>query len=189
MSVITVVMDDLSYDTQWSKGDRIYRINTKADHLGGKYNKISQTWVGMSDALKQYFPEVEDVTSIHQADLDLKLSQSASEVIQVSSLETDTLIWNVLDFAIVAGTPKEFVDGQGNLIISESFRKKYFPDENPVGNSVFQIPRYGSEPTEYVITGVMKNLPANTHLRAEVILVKKQRPEPLYKKQFGSFAL
>jgi len=117
MSVATVVLDDLSYDTHWSKGDRSYRILTKFNR-GGENDKIAQAFTGMSAALQENFPEVEDVSGIYVHDLDLKWNKAPSEVIQVSSIHADPSICNVLDFTILLSTPRAIVAGRGNVIIT-----------------------------------------------------------------------
>ena len=147
MSVATVVMDDLSYDTHWSKGERSYRILTNFNR-GGDNDKIAQTFTGMSTALQQNFPEVEAVSGIYVHDLDLKFNKASSDVFQVSSIHSDSAIWDILDFTILAGTPREFVEGKGNLIITESFRKKYFPSEDPVGKTIYHVPPYMNDAIE-----------------------------------------
>lgn len=178
MLVATVVMDDLSYDTQWSKGGQLYRILTQFNE-GGEKDKIAQTYSGMSAALQENFPEVEAVSGIYVHDLDLKFYKASSDVFQVSSIHSDPAIWDVLDFTILAGTPKEFVAGMGNLIITESFRKKHFPSENPVGKIIYHVAPYTAEPGEFLITGVIADIPTNTHLRAEAIYLKPQWKESL----------
>src|SRR5690606_7067628 len=104
MSVATVVIDDLSYDTQWSKGGQLYRILTQCNG-GGENNKIAQTCSGLSEALQENFPEVEAVSGIYVNDLDLKFHKASSDVFQVSSIHSDPAIWDVLDFTVLAGTP------------------------------------------------------------------------------------
>lgn len=178
MSVATVVIDDLSYDTQWSKGGQLYRILTKFNR-GGENDKLAQTYTGMSAALQENFPEVEAVSGMYVHDLDLKFDKASSDVLQVASIHSDPAIWNVLDFTILAGTPKEFEAGKGNFIITESFRKKHFPSENPVGKIIYHVSPYVEEPLEFLITGVIADIPTNTHLRAEAIYLKPQWKESL----------
>ncbi|WP_117883511.1 ABC transporter permease [Aureibaculum luteum] len=176
MLVITVVIDDLSYDIQWNKADRLYRVLTKFDG-GGENDKFPQAMTALNPAMKENFPEIEAVSSVYISDLELKKEKISSETIKVTSIETDPEIWKLFDFNILFGTPKEFKEGKDNLVISESFQKKYFPGENPVGKIIYHLPPYRNEPIEYEITGVIKDIPSNTHLRADVILIKPSRIE------------
>src|SRR5690606_6930784 len=84
---------------------------------------------------------------------------------------------------------------QGNLqslltrpytaIVSESFARKYFPDENPVGKSILQYPGGQIE-----IEAVYKDLPANSHFHADFLLSfhENMRLPPPLKENWGEFA-
>lgn len=176
MLVVTVVIDDLSYDKQWSKADRLYRVLTKFDG-GGENDKIPQAMTALNPAMKENFPEIEEVSSVYISDLELKKEKVSSETIKVTSIETDPEIWKLFDFNILSGTPKEFKSGKYNLVISESFQKKHFQNIDPVGKIIYHLPSYLNDPKEYEITGVIKDIPSNTHLRADVILIKPSRTE------------
>lgn len=53
--------------------------------------------------------------------------------------------------------------GTNNAIITESAARKYFPDENPIGQRIV------SHGYDFFISGVMYDIPRNSHIRAEVI--------------------
>ena len=79
------------------------------------------------------------------------------------------------------------MEGNTNLLITESFAANFFPKQNPVGQIIYDLPSYEDKPNAYLITGVIKDIPGNTHLRADIIRVKKRRVEELKKEQYGSY--
>lgn len=182
-----IVVNDLSYDRQWSRGGDIYRILTVNKMGEGMYNKFPSSFVGLNSVLKNDFPEVKDVASISSIKERLRLNPESSDGIEVNTLQADTAVWNVLDFKILEGTPRQFIAGQNNLVISESFRQKYFSNENPVGKVVYNLPTYQSKPTPYLITGVIADLPSNSVFRADAVILNKPWEEALNKKQYGTF--
>jgi putative ABC transport system permease protein len=189
MIVATVVIDDLSYDRQWSKSDDIYRIVTVNKMGAGLYDRSSSSFTGLVPALKNNFPEVEAAAGIRNDDTRLKLNNMDANGIEVTTLSADTTIWQILDIKVLAGNPRQYIAGyNSNLIITESFRKKFFPNENPVGKTVYSVPVYSEKSNPYVITGVIKDLPANSVMRAEAILVHKPANDELYKGQYGTFS-
>ena len=54
--------------------------------------------------------------------------------------------------------------GTNNAIITESAARKYFPDEDPIGQRIV------SHGYDFFISGIMYDIPRNSHIQAEVIL-------------------
>lgn len=189
MLVATVVTDDLSYDKQWSRSNDLYRIisvNKMGDEL---YDRSSSSFSGLISALKNNFPEVEAAANISNHDERFKLDDKDANGIEVTTLSADTTFWQMLDVQALAGNPRNFISGDNaNLIITESFRKIIFPNENPVGKIIYSVPVYSDKSTSYIITGVIKDFPANSVMRAEVIVQHKPSNDELYKEQYGTFS-
>jgi len=57
------------------------------------------------------------------------------------------------------------LDEPYKVIISESTAKKYFGSQNPLGKKVFKYPVFN-----YEVEGVYRDLPQNTHFRADMFL-------------------
>ncbi|HEX5153734.1 MAG TPA: FtsX-like permease family protein [Parafilimonas sp.] len=189
MLVITIVTDDLSYDKQWSRANDLYRIISVNKMGEGLYDRSSSSFSGLVAALKNNFPEVEVAADISNRTLRLKLNDRDVNGVEVTTLSADTAFWQMLDVQVLAGNPGNFIAGDNkNLVITESFRKKFFPHENPVGKIVYSVPVYSDKSTPYIITGVIKDLPANSVMRAEVIVPHKPSNDPLHKEQYGTFS-
>ena len=188
MIVATVVIDDLSYDRQWSKGDDLYRIVSVNKMGAGLYDRSASSFAGLSTSLKNDYPEVQDVAELFTAKQRLKLDQKDPNGIEVTELRADTSFWQMLDVNVLKGNPRNYVEGTTNLVISESFRKKYFPNEDPVGKIIYDVPDYSEKSKPFLITGVYKDFPSNTVLRSEIIVLQKGRNEALNKKEYGTFS-
>jgi len=187
MMVATVVIDDLSYDRQWSKGNNVYRIITVNKMGNSLYDRFASSFVGLNQVLKNEYPEVEAVTKMITGKGRLRIDVNNPNGVETMILKADTSFWKILDTKVIAGNPKKFVEGTGNIIISESFRNRFFPNENPVGKTIYSVPTYSQEPKPYLITGVIKDIPSNSVLRSDVIMLEKPFVEELNKKQYGSF--
>lgn len=187
ISVVSVVLDDFSYDSHWSRKDDIHRLLTKIDMGNDVHDKMASSWAGMRPALMDNFPEVEAVTNIYKADYHIKKTLSESNIIDINAMQTDTLIWELFDFKVLSGNPKQLVYGKSNLVLTKTLKDKLFPGENVIGKIVYNIPSYGNKPSPFLITGVIEDIPSNTHLRAEALVITKGRLEMLSKKQYGTF--
>ena len=67
LAVTTVVIDESSYDSFWTKKDQIFRLNTITTRDGELLEKGDYALSGTNIALKD-FPEVEAITTIEQFD-------------------------------------------------------------------------------------------------------------------------
>ncbi|MXV13981.1 ABC transporter permease [Hufsiella ginkgonis] len=184
--VATVVLDDLSYDHQWTRADNLYRIISINRDNKNVEERSSRPFLGISGELKRNFPEVTDFCGISANENRLKFAEEGQGV-KVKSLSTYPSVWNMLDFTVVKGNPKTLVTGMPNLVLTEKISKQYFGEADPTGKTITSLPGYG-KPKTYVITGVIKDIPANTHLRADVMVVREAKHEELYKEEYGSFS-
>lgn len=188
MIVATVVLDDLSYDSNWSRGNDLYRIISINKMGDGLYDRSAYSLAGMGNKLKNDYPEVEAVSNMSTSKFRIKLNDTNPNGVEVNALNADTSFWKILDMKVLAGNPKKYIDGIGNVVISESFSKKFFPNENPVGKIIHDVPAYSDKAKEYQVTGIIQDIPSNTVLRSDIILIKKDRDEELNTKQYGSFS-
>ncbi|RYY33434.1 MAG: ABC transporter permease [Sphingobacteriaceae bacterium] len=184
--VAALVIDELSYDKQWAKANRIYRTISVNNKVKGD-DRFPLTFTGLGPSLKKDFPEVEDYCRMSVTGDRLKIGAS-SDGVAIKNLSAEASVWNFLDLQVTEGNPQKFVEGYANLIITEKFKKEYFKGENPIGKIYYTIPEWGN-PQPYLVTGVIKELPLNTHLRADVISILKYRTgdDELAKEEYGTF--
>jgi putative ABC transport system permease protein len=186
--VTTVIIDELSYDKQWSKADRLYRILTVNKVGEGLYNQNNHSFSGLAPALKKNFPEVEDYAFITPTELRFQIGDKKNEGLLTDILMADTGIFHLLDIRTIQGTPEVYREGYLNLILTKSFADRFFHGQDVVGKTVYDKATYEEKPTQYLITGVINDLPANSHLRAEVLLVSPREKEELSPKQGGTLS-
>lgn len=182
MTMTTVVMDELSYDTQWSKGEQLYRL---ISYGGGQGEKVARGFTGLVHELPQNFPEIKKVVALNKHGMDLRFQEGDNTTVHLDALEADTGIWQLLDFDVLAGRPQKLVHGQNNIVITQQVKELYFPNSDPIGKTIYTAPGF-DDPQPYMITGVIQNFPKNTHLRADVMVLKEPSTAPLPKEGFGT---
>jgi putative ABC transport system permease protein len=185
--VATVVIDDLSYDKQWKNAANIYRIITIDNSNKNVVDKMSSSFTGLGPSLKANFPQVSNYCRMSSHESRFKLGADKDGV-KITGLFAEQNVWDMLDFTVVLGNPKTHVAGYKNLVITEKKSNQYFGKANPIGKTIYDIPEYG-KPGAYLITGVIKNIPSNTHLRADMLVLDEHNAEynQLNKGEFGSF--
>ena len=170
MLVSNVVIDELSYDKFWSRADDLYTAFEDRKMGDGVFLKNPNTSPELGKALKDNFPEVEQFSEISASEQYFRLDPETTDPIAVQLLETDTNMLSMFDFEPAGGNQlPHFVAGQKNLLITESFRDRHFKGQDPTGQIIKNIPTWSTEEESYLITGVIKDIPGNTHLHAEAI--------------------
>ncbi|MCB7480533.1 ABC transporter permease [Christiangramia sediminis] len=186
LCVITVLIDESSFDKDWTKADQIFRLNTITTRDGEFVEKGDYALSGMQTALAG-FPEVDAVSpvNLYETNFNFEGVQGSGINTQVLSANPDFL--DIFNIQITSGNPANLTSGMTNIVISESFSKKFFTEMDPVGKIIEDFSAYGEKPGEYLITGIFKDLPANSHLKANILSLREASATPLNKNQFGMF--
>jgi len=66
---------------------------------------------------------------------------------------------SMFDIEFLYGNPKTALEELNSTVLTESFARKYYGNENPLG----KVLRNESDGIDYTVTGVIKDLPFNTH--------------------------
>jgi putative ABC transport system permease protein len=104
MIVATVVIDDLSYDRQWKNSARLYRVVTVDRKGEGLYNRTPYTFVGVTSQLLSDYPEVKAAGSLSNRKQRFRLNDADLNGLEISTLNADTAVWQMLDLGLVAGS-------------------------------------------------------------------------------------
>jgi putative ABC transport system permease protein len=179
MMVATVVIDSLSYDRQWSRKDDIYRILSVNKMGGDLIERHNSSPSQLPPELQKMYPEVESWSSIDSYRLHFKIHSGDRDGIETNMLTADTMVSRMLDFKLLAGSLERSTAKRWSLLVTRSYAAKIFPGKNPIGQIIHDFPTFGSEPAAYEIMGVIEDLPYNTHLRTDVIRLKRTIIEPL----------
>lgn len=181
MLVFTVVTDELSYDKFWNRSSDLYKMYANDKMADGVYQKSSYSPGELGNALKDYFPEVEHFSKITASEQRFRIGVDNPDGIAARVLDADTNTLAMFDLEAINGRLPNFVAGQKNLLITESFRDRHFQGQDPVGRIIEDIPSWSEEKQEFLITGIIKDIPQNTHLRADAIALTKPTSAQLSK--------
>lgn len=173
------VSNELSYDKYNEKADRIYRIESDFT-ISGKHDQFAVVPTPMGPALKLEFPEIESFCRFNDVGNTL-FRRGDSEYYEDNFYFADSTVFDIFSFHLLMGNPKTCLVEPFSMVISEKVAKKYFGDENPMG----QIIESGSG-RQYKITGVMTNVPENSHLWFNGLLSATTLADIVGEEQFNS---
>ncbi len=155
----------LSFDTFHTDTDRIYRITTEL-HL----EDIDHTWgvpSPMAQAIRNDFTFAEEVAMVtHLSDKLITIpSGQDQEKFKESIAFAEPAFFNIFNFPLARGNQHTVLLEPNTAIVTERTAQKYFSEEDPMGKTI----RLGNR-IDFVITGILKDLPTNTDRPQEIYL-------------------
>jgi putative ABC transport system permease protein len=153
------VGDELSYDRSFTNAGRIYRIAQHANWEGGSIN-MALNPPPLASAIAEKFPEVEQVVRMDaEGGGVIKFNNEAFK--QGDIFFADNNFFKIFDHTFLYGHAASALTQPNSTVITESLAKKIFGDAS---RSYNQTIYFGdSEPVK--ITGVIKDVPQNSHLQ------------------------
>ena len=166
------IRDELSYDRFYKHGDRVYRLlNVQNDP--NDFGKWTAFPAQIGQVIRDNFDEVEYVSRIIYSDWfdagdnQFRPEEHTQNVHEEKFVYADPDLLEILEIPMAYGTRSSALDQPYSIVLSRSKAEKYFPNENPVGKTIFLN---NDETVPYQIGGVMEDLPTNTHLHFDFIL-------------------
>lgn len=143
------IRQELAVDNFHAHKDRIVRlVNDKGFGHSGP----------MADLVKEQFPEVEDYCLFMLMKNGI-VAVSPTEKVKYTYACASPVFFRMFSFPLVEGNPAEVLQEKYSMVVSESFGRKLFGNESPLGKVIelagIKVP----------VTGVMKDIPDNTHFR------------------------
>ena len=174
--IFMFVQDELSYDQFNENGDRIFRVvhgyfgEDEQSENSGRENYWVWGNAPVGPALELDFPEVEKVVRFSgRADI---LFSTGDETQQEDGIVfMDSTFFEVFSYELLEGDPKNALVAPFSVVLSETTAKKYFGDEEALGKTLKGSDVAGrANAGDYTVTGVMKDMPSNSHLKFNTLL-------------------
>jgi putative ABC transport system permease protein len=162
------VSNELSYDSFHQKSDRAYRILTVNKSIPDNIRTFGSTVPPIGPELVNSFPEVETMTRLFQFSGQVVVEIGDAKYSERNWFTTeDANFFNVFDFEFIAGDKSTALRQPFSVVLPESVAKKYFGEENALGKSI-NLQEIGL----VKVTGVIKDLPGNSHLQFDLLFSK-----------------
>ena len=163
--ILSFVYHELSYDRFHENVDNIYRVHIHLkikDEV--KVGPISSNIIG--PILKERVPEVEQYVRMYlpfQRKPNVVLGERS--FIEESFFFSDSTLFDVLSVEIISGSENDLFKKREDAIISEKTALRYFNTTDVIGKT-FEI----SDTQNFIIRGVYKDFPDNSHIRPNIIV-------------------
>jgi putative ABC transport system permease protein len=153
------VQDELSFDRFHEKKEHIFRILNLMQN--GDYS-ATPTYA-LSPALRDLYPEVQESVRAypHHTSLVKYKDKSFQEF---NFMLTDPGFFRMFTFPFIQGDPDTALESRDAVVLTQSMARKYFGDANPIGESLY----FDSQKSDFTVTGVIADIPANSTLRFDL---------------------
>ena len=162
MLIFMYVQFELSYDRYNKNAVRIYRL-TEMLHLPKEDRPQAVTSPPMAPALKTNCPEIEKTVRISMSSR--ILSYDRKKLYGTKIIYADSTLFDIFTFPMLHGDPRKALVNPYSIVVTESAAKKYFGSEPALGK-VMQF----SDSINLTVTGVVKDVPPNSHFTFDVVL-------------------
>ncbi len=165
------VMNEASYDKFNTRKERIFRVIFNAN-LEGKDFNISFSPAVMGPTLLKEYPEIESFLRMNRIG-PTEVEYNNQTFTEEHLVEADSSFFNFFSIPVIKGDAGNLLNAPRKVVLSSSTAKKYFGDENPIDKTL----KLGSDTVRYTISGVMADLPENSHFEASIISSFMTNPE------------
>ncbi|MEQ9440441.1 MAG: FtsX-like permease family protein [Cyclobacteriaceae bacterium] len=176
--ILLYLQNDLTYDRHHQKHRQIYRLVMNAEAEGGIELHMANSARELGPMLQSDFPEIQSYVRFEGAGRTLvnvpgtvpgTVSTGGRETTAYNEarlMYTDPSVFEVFTHPFREGNPQTALRQANSIVLTTTLARKYFGDQSALGKTLWL--GEGKEP--YSVTGVMEDLPDNTHLRFDGLL-------------------
>jgi len=152
---------EMSFDKFNENKDRIQRLCV--DLEAGNHMIYPMSMPNAAELLIEDFPEIVDAARL-EAPTRATIKVGDKSFIEPGFCHGDNSIFEVFSFPFIAGNPSTALVNPYSVVITQTIADKYFKHSDPLGEEI-QIGGRGP----YIITGIIKDIPQNSHFRFQVM--------------------
>jgi putative ABC transport system permease protein len=155
---------EFNYDRFHSKAERIYRAWLEST-TEGEHHVSTHTPLPLGPALRANLAGIDGACRIYKFNSVVKFNTASfNESVHI----VDPAIFQVFDFKGIEGDLENALAKPNSIVISNTIAKKYFGDAEAMGKNLEVL--LGDEKVLFVVTGVMKDAPMESSIRANIMI-------------------
>ena len=172
--ILFYVRFELSFDS-FHDGDRIYRAESRLYEGNTLTDNWATTTFGHAPVMHREIPGIEQYARVTAQDREQEVTYGDRQFIEERYCYTEPSFFELFNFPIIQGEKAGQLVRPHTAVITESAAHRYFANSNPIGKILtFKMP---SSEQHFEITGVMADMPYNSHLRYDFLLSYSSIPE------------
>lgn len=160
-----------SYDNFHPEAEKIVRISQEKSLENGGSSSSASTFSKVGQELRSSFTDSESVLRIHRSGQNTSIQNGESVIIQEGIIGAEITFFEFFDFKFISGSENQWKSTPQSVVLTASLAQKLFGKAEALGKEIIINGVYGSyqdggyqEFKNYTVTGVIEDLPVNTHL-------------------------
>lgn len=165
--IMMYVHHETSYDKFNENYDRIYRLE------GDEYAKLPPL---IGEYISDKIPEIEKITQLQIGEIRnfnyIPPDNPENRIsIPIHVLRADSAIFDIFTLPFVKGNPKYAFSDPFTVVLTESFARKLFGSQDPMGKTIVWGNLYRSN-NEFKVTGILRDLPS-AHVKIDALISRE----------------
>lgn len=152
--ILLFVADELSYDQYHVNKNRIFRLATGIQ--GSNFSGLAKVNGPWGPAAKEDIPEVEQVARFVIAG-QMVMAQGDKKFYEPGGLYADSTTFRIFSFPFAAGDPHTALTEPNSVVLTRPLAEKYFGNSDALGQTL------NLDNQEFIITGILDQIPLNSH--------------------------
>ncbi|HTB24233.1 MAG TPA: ABC transporter permease [Puia sp.] len=170
--IFLLIQYETSFDNFHNNKERIYRVVAATKTRNGMHYSQGSAFP-VAEALRTDYPQLEHVARIYGRDnqqitLMNDKSNAPEKKFKENVFFAETEFFDIFNFPFLAGDSKTALSEINTAVITQETAEKYFGDWH---EAIGKFIKYDNDKDKVCkVTGVMKNIPANTDFPLQVVL-------------------
>jgi len=139
--------------------------------------KSATTFSRVAAELKASYPSIDEVCRINKCNGNVMVNYNGNVYREENVMGADSSFFSLFNFKFLFGDPAIALKHSRSVVITSSMAEKYFGSKNPMGEQLVIDGAFGfwsengyNSKITYKVTGVLEDLPENTHLSFDFLI-------------------
>ncbi len=181
MFLLMYILDELSYDRYHRNADNIYRVISNIKEPDNAF-----TWavaqIPLAEELRDNYPEVENAVRFFGTPTTL-YKNGDKQFNEPEFYLADSTVFEMFSYELINGDRTTALDAPFSVVLTEKIAIKYFGSASAAFGQTLQ----NKEGESFKVTGVMKDVPMNSHFRFDALISRNTRPN--FQGSWGNFGV
>ncbi len=180
--LLLYILDERSFDRYHKNAENIYRIVSNIKEPDNAFT-WSSTQMPLADELDDNYPEIENAVRFIGTSRN-QYKNGDQQFYESKFFLTDSTVFDMFTYDFIAGDPRTALDEPFSIVLTETIARKYFAN----GQDALNQSLINQQNENFKVTGVIKDVPLNSHFRFDGLISKSSRPQ-LLQSGWGAFSV